>query len=108
MTAVQVSPQHLLLSGWLLTNEQVNITTALYDTGHTRIYITLALLFMFFFFTPLPFFWAGWLPFIPFVCNKSGSYMIQRNRTIVVTYKRHIKIHSKSFLSYDQSHNFLQ
>jgi hypothetical protein len=49
MTAVQVSPQRLLLSGWLLTNVQVNITKTLYDTGHTCIYITLALLFMFFF-----------------------------------------------------------
>ncbi len=42
MTAVQVSPQRLLLSGWLLTNVQVNITTMLHDTGHTCIYITLA------------------------------------------------------------------
>ncbi len=49
MTAVQVSPQRLRLSGWLLTNVRVNITTSLYDTWHTRIYITLALLFMFFF-----------------------------------------------------------
>ncbi len=45
---VQVSPQRLLLSGWLLTNVQVNITTAIYDTEHTLIYITLLLLFMFF------------------------------------------------------------
>ncbi len=65
MTTVQVLPQRLLLSGWLLTNVQVNITTALHDTGHTCIYITLALLFMFFF-TLLPFFWAGWLSSIPF------------------------------------------
>ncbi len=49
MTMVQVSPQRLLLSGWLLTNVQVNITTAIYDTGHTLIYITLLLLFLFFF-----------------------------------------------------------
>jgi hypothetical protein len=66
MTSVQVSPQRLLLSGWLLTNIQVNIKTAIYDTGHTLIYITLVLLFMFFF-TLLPFFWAGWLSSIPFV-----------------------------------------
>jgi hypothetical protein len=66
MTTVQVSPQRLLLSGWLLTNVQVNITTALHDTGHTCIYITLVLLFMFFF-TFLPLFWAGWLSSIPFV-----------------------------------------
>jgi hypothetical protein len=38
---VQVSPQRLLLSGWLLTNVQVNITIAIYDTGHTLIYITI-------------------------------------------------------------------
>jgi hypothetical protein len=65
MTMLHVSPQRLLLTGWLLTNLQVNITT-LHDTGHTRIYITLVLLFMFFF-TLLPFFWAGWLSSIPFV-----------------------------------------
>ncbi len=41
MTTVQVSPQRLLLFGWLLTDVQVNITTAIYDTGHTLIYITL-------------------------------------------------------------------
>jgi hypothetical protein len=39
MTTVQVSPQCLLLSGWILTNVQVNITTAIYDTGHTLIYV---------------------------------------------------------------------
>jgi hypothetical protein len=41
MTVVKVSPQRLLLFGWLLTNVLGNITTMLYDTGHTRIYITL-------------------------------------------------------------------
>jgi hypothetical protein len=66
MTTLQVSPQRLLLFGWLLTNVQVNITTALYDTGHTCIYITLLLLFMFFF-TLLPFFWASWLSSSPSV-----------------------------------------
>ncbi len=66
MTMVQVSPQHLLLSGWPLTNAQVNITIAIYDAGYTLIYITLLLLFMFFIL--LPFFWAGWLSSIPFVC----------------------------------------
>jgi hypothetical protein len=49
ITAVQVSPQRLLLSGWLLTNVQVNITTTLHDTGHTCTYNTLVLLFIFFF-----------------------------------------------------------
>jgi hypothetical protein len=68
MTTVQVSPQRLLLSGWFLTNVQVNITTAIYDTGHTLIYIKLLLLFMFLF-TLLPFSWAGWLSSIPFVRN---------------------------------------
>ncbi len=58
MTMVQVLPKRLLLSGWLLTNIQVNITTVIYDTGHRLIYITQLLLFMFFF-TLLPFFWAG-------------------------------------------------
>jgi hypothetical protein len=38
--------QRLLLSGWLLTNVQVNITTTLHDTRHTCIYITLVLLFI--------------------------------------------------------------
>jgi hypothetical protein len=66
MTMVQVSPQHLLLSGWLLTNAQINITIALHDTVHTCIYIKLVLLFMLCF-TLLPFFWAGWLSSIPFV-----------------------------------------
>jgi hypothetical protein len=47
--AVQVSPQCLLLSGWLLTNVQVNITTALHDTWHTCRYITTILLLIFFF-----------------------------------------------------------
>jgi hypothetical protein len=65
---VQVSPQRLLLSGWLLTNVlvQVNITTAIYDTGHTLMYVTLQLLFMVFF-THLSSSWAGWLSSIPFV-----------------------------------------
>jgi hypothetical protein len=49
MTAAQVTPQHLLPSGWLLTNVQANITTMLHDTGYTCIYITLVLLFIFFF-----------------------------------------------------------
>jgi hypothetical protein len=40
-------------------------TTTLHDTGHVQ-YITLVLLFMFFF-TLLPFFWAGWLSSVPFV-----------------------------------------
>jgi hypothetical protein len=66
MTTVQVSPKRLLLSGRLLTNVQVNITTATYDTGHTLIYITLQLLSTFFF-KHIPFFWAGWLSSIPFV-----------------------------------------
>jgi hypothetical protein len=65
MTTVQVSPNRLLLSGWLLTNVQVNIPTVIYDTWHALIYITLQL-FMFFF-THLPFFWAGWLSPVPFV-----------------------------------------
>ncbi len=34
------------VSGWLLTNVQVNITTMLHDTWHTCIYITLALQFI--------------------------------------------------------------
>ncbi len=33
LTTVQVSPQRLLLSGWLLTNVQVNITTVLHDAS---------------------------------------------------------------------------
>jgi hypothetical protein len=47
----QVSPQRLLLSGRLLTNVQVNITTMLHDTWHTCIYITLVLLFISSFYT---------------------------------------------------------
>ncbi len=43
--------QRLLLSGWLLTNVQVNITTTLHDTWHTCIYITLVLLFISSFYT---------------------------------------------------------
>ncbi len=58
--------------GLLLTNVWVNITTVIYDTWHTLIYITLQLLFMFFF-THLPFFWAGWLSFVPL------SVSIRRN-----------------------------
>jgi hypothetical protein len=38
IATVQVWPQRLLLSGWLLTNVQVNITTMLHDTWHTCIY----------------------------------------------------------------------
>jgi hypothetical protein len=72
MTTVQVSPQRLLLSGWLFTNLQVNITTATYDTGHTLIYITLLLLFMLFF-VLLPFFWAGWLSSVPLVRYSLGG-----------------------------------
>ncbi len=69
MTTVQVSPQRLLLSGWLLTNVQVNITTMLHDTEHTCIYITLVLLLIFCLLSaPLPFSWAGWLSSILFVC----------------------------------------
>ncbi len=52
IATVQVShTQHLLLSGWLLTNVQVNITTMLHDTWHTCIYITLVLLFISSFYT---------------------------------------------------------
>jgi hypothetical protein len=40
-----------LLSGWLLTNVQVNITTTIHDTWHTCIYITSALLFISSFYT---------------------------------------------------------
>ncbi len=40
-----------LLSWWLLTNVQVNITTTLHDTWHTCIYITLALQFISSFYT---------------------------------------------------------
>ncbi len=36
--------QRLLLSRWLLTHVQVNITTTLHDTRHTCIYVTLVLL----------------------------------------------------------------
>jgi hypothetical protein len=66
MTTVQVSPQCLLLSGWLLTDVQVNVTPAIHDTWQTLIYITLLLLFMFFF-ALLPFSWAGWLFSTPLV-----------------------------------------
>ncbi len=37
------------LSGWLITNVQVNIIATLHDTRHTCIYITLVLLLIFFF-----------------------------------------------------------
>jgi hypothetical protein len=43
--------QHFLLSGWLLTNVQVNIITTLHDTRHTCIYIRLALPFISSFYT---------------------------------------------------------
>jgi hypothetical protein len=48
---VQVSHPALLLSGWLLTNVQVNIITMLHNTRHTCIYITLVLLFISSFYT---------------------------------------------------------
>jgi hypothetical protein len=57
---VKFHTERLLLSGWLLTNVQVNITTTLHDTWHTCIYITSALLFILLY-THLPFFLAGWL-----------------------------------------------
>jgi hypothetical protein len=77
MTAVQASPQRLLLSGWLLTNVQVNITTTLYDTVHTYIHhtsITIHVLL----FIPLPFSWAGWLSSIPFVHYTSDISKIRK------------------------------
>jgi hypothetical protein len=43
---IKFHTQRTLLSGWLLTNVQVNITTTLYDTWYTSIYITLVLLFI--------------------------------------------------------------
>jgi hypothetical protein len=49
IATVQVSHPCLPLSGWLLTNIQVNIITTLHDMRHTCIYITLALIFIFFF-----------------------------------------------------------
>jgi hypothetical protein len=82
MTMVQVSPQRLLLSGWLLTNVQVNITTAIYDIGHTLIHITLLLLFMLFF-TLLPFSLAGWLSSIPFFRYRSEFLSFSRNHSCV-------------------------
>jgi hypothetical protein len=41
----------LLLSGWLLTNVQVNIITTLHNIWHISIYITSALLFISSFYT---------------------------------------------------------
>jgi hypothetical protein len=70
MTVVQVSPQRLLLSGWLLTNVQASITTTLHDIEHTCVYITLVtihFLSSFLLPTPLPISWAGWLSSIPSV-----------------------------------------
>ncbi len=48
---VKFHTYRLLLSGWLLTNVQVNITTTLHDTRYTYIYITSALLFISSFYT---------------------------------------------------------
>ncbi len=64
ITPVQVSPQHLLLSGWLLTNVQANIRTTLHDTGHTCIYSTTHILSItncILLSTLLQFSRAGWL-----------------------------------------------
>jgi hypothetical protein len=97
MTTVQVSPQHLLLSGWLLTNEQVNIATALQDTGHTHIYITLALLFLFFFFTLLLLFWAGWLSSIPFVRYKNTAIPIQNVQVLTFFF---VRVHFTYFFTW--------
>ncbi len=51
IATVQVSHPRLPLSGWLLTNVQVNIITMLHDTRHTCIYITLVLPFIASFYT---------------------------------------------------------
>ncbi len=47
MTAVHFTPTSLL-SGWLLTNIQANITTTSHNIEHTCLYITLVSLFIFF------------------------------------------------------------
>ncbi len=64
---VQVSHLAPLLSGWLLTNIQVNITTTPHNTWYTCLYITLALLFILLS-THLPFFLTGCLYPILRVC----------------------------------------
>jgi hypothetical protein len=75
MRAVQVSPQRLLLSGWLLTNVQVNITTTLHDTGHTCIYITLAFAIHVLLFTPLPFSGQAGCP--PFPLSATDTFYVE-------------------------------
>ncbi len=45
------TPSAPLLSGWLLTNVQANITTILHNTWYTYIYITIVLLFISSFYT---------------------------------------------------------
>ncbi len=62
-----------LLSGWLLTNVQVNITTTLHDTCHTCIYvhhtsITINFFFLHIFHVPGQ---AGCPPLAPYVTVKS-------------------------------------
>jgi hypothetical protein len=81
MTAVQVSPQRLLLSGWLLTNVQVNITTTIHDIGHMNIHHTSIAIHILLPFTHLPFSWAGWLSSIPFV-----RYTYEANMPLSVSF----------------------
>jgi hypothetical protein len=63
ITPAQVSHLVPLLSGWLLTNVQVNIITTLHKSWNTCMYIHYIsiIVYSFFFFTHLPFSWAGWL-----------------------------------------------
>ncbi len=81
-------PQCLLLSGWLLTNVQINITTTSHDTEQTCIYITLVLLFIFFlhlFHFPVQ---AGCPPFPPSITFISYFFKTNVPRNKIIFFKR--------------------
>ncbi len=95
IAAVQVSPQRLLLSGWLLTTVQVNITTTLHNTWHTRIYITLVLLFISSFYTSSIFLVRlavlhSLRPLQYCRTVKTHQYLCKINTTLVTSYKKNI------------------
>ncbi len=78
IATVQVSHPCLPLSGWLLTNVQVNIITTLHDMRHTCNLHHTSTSIHFLLSIHLPFSWAGWLSStrsVRYTCTMAKNYI---------------------------------
>ncbi len=83
IATVQVSHPRLLLSGWLLTNVQVNIITMLHDTS-AHVFTSHLYCYSFLLSIHLLFSWAGWLPSTRSIrYNSSSTYTATMGHQIV-------------------------